>query len=427
MEENLARLVINFKSYLVYGNGMLRCEVAVVGGGPAGSTAARFLAQAGRDVHLFEAEPSPRDKVCGGGLRPSVLSHYPHLVALSPKYLEAVSTTGIMTAPGGPEITYTSPEGWPPVMYQTRRSVFDRVLLDDAIASGAQVHEGAKVVRAAGGQKGWTLRTENGTEVMCRGVIGAGGARCPLGRRMRFSARGSAAFPKDRLAVAWAREFRVGEDFVRDAYGPGSMTRVDLREGDVTGYAWAFPKREHVNVGFGALVEDLHDGVGKFKASAYADRLVDLGLLPESPTGGRWRAAPIPMGGPEGPVSRPGAMSLGDCAGLVSPLSGDGIYYAVRSGELASLVMDKALERAELTAEAMAVYGRAFKREFSKEMAILTKVAKRLRADPIEMLRRAAADPKIPPLVVQMFQGEGDIRMTALRLYGKAVLAGLKK
>ena len=66
-------------------------------------------------------------------------------------------------------------------------------------------------------------------------------------------------------------------------------------------------------------------------------------------------------------------------------------------------------------------------KEFSKELAILTKVAKRLRTDPIEMLRRAAADPKIPPLVVQMFQGEGDIRMTALRLYGKAVLAGLKK
>ncbi len=406
---------------------MLRCEVAVVGGGPAGSTAARFLAQSGRDVHLFEADPSPRDKVCGGGLRPSVLSHYPHMVALSPKYLEAVSTTGVMSTPGGPEICYTSPEGWPPIMYQSRRSVLDRVLLDDAADSGAQVHEGAKVVRAAGGQKGWTLKTEDGTEVRCRGVIGAGGAKCPIGRRLRFAARGSAAFPSERLAVAWAREFLVGEDFVRKAYGTGAMTRVDLREGGVTGYAWAFPKKEHVNVGFGALVEDLHDGVGKYKAAAYAQRLVDMGLLPENPSGGAWKAAPIPMGGPEGPVSRPGAMSLGDGAGLVSPLSGDGIYYAIRSGELASMVMDKALDKAELTAEAMAVYGRAFKREFAKEMAILTKVAKRLRSDPLEMLRRAAADPDIPPLVVQMFQGEGDIRRTALRLYGRALLAGLRK
>jgi geranylgeranyl reductase family protein len=405
---------------------MLRCEVAVVGGGPAGSTAARFLALEGRDVHLFEAEPSPRDKVCGGALRPAVLSHYPHLVTLSPKYLEATTTYGIMSTPGGPEISYTSPKGWPPIMYQTRRSVFDRVLLDDAIDAGAQVHEGAKVVRAAGGQRGWNLRTEDGAEVWCRGVIGAGGAKCPLGRRIRFAARGSAAFPRERLAVAWAREFHVGEDFVRKAYGPGNMTRIDLREGGVTGYAWAFPKRGHVNVGFGALVQDLHDGVGKHRAREYATRLVGMGLLPENPMGGAWKAAPIPMGGPEGPVSRPGVLSVGDCAGLVSPLSGDGIYYAIRSGELAASVMDEALDRGELTAGAMAVYGKAFKREFSKELAILSKVGKRLRSDPIEMLRRADADPDIPPLVVQMFQGEGDIRMTALRVYGKTILAGLR-
>ena len=228
------------------------------------------------------------------------------------------------------------------------------------------------------------------------------------------------------MAVAWAREVSVGEDFAREAYGPGHMTRVDLREGGVTGYAWAFPKREHVNVGFGALVEDLHDGDGKYKAMAYANRLVDLGLLPGDPTGGEWRAAPIPMGGPEGPVSRPGVLSVGDCAGLVSPLSGDGIYYAIRSGELASMVMDRALGRGELTAEAMAVYGRAFNREFKRELAVLTKVATRLRSDPAEMLARAGADPGIPPLVVQMFTGEGDVRMTALRLYGKSVLAGLR-
>jgi flavin-dependent dehydrogenase len=312
-------------------------------------------------------------------------------------------------------------------MYQVRRSVFDQVLLDDAIDAGAQVHEGVKVVRAAGGQKGWRLLTEDGTEVKAKGVLGAGGAKCPLGRRIRFAARNTTSFPKDRLAVAWAREYEVGEDFVAEAYGPGRLTRVDMREGDMTGYAWAFPKRAHVNVGFGALVTDLRNGVGKYKAEAYANRLTGMGLLPEERTGGTWKAAPIPMGGPEGPVSRPGVLALGDCAGLVSPLSGDGIFYAIRSGQIAASVMHEALGKGELTAEAMAVYGKLFKKEFGKELSILTKVAKKFRAAPMEMLRRAEVDPKIRPLVVQMFAGEGDIRRTALRLYGKTVLAGLRK
>ena len=406
---------------------MLHCEVAVVGGGPAGSTAARFLAKEGRDVHLFEADPSPRDKVCGGALRPSVLSVFPHLRALKDKFIEATTTQGIMSTPGGPEISFTSPSEKEPIMYQTRRSVFDRVLLDDALDSGAQVHEGAKIVRAAGGEKGWTLRTEDGLEVKCKGVLGAGGAKCPLGRRMRHSSGQTAAFPSERLAVAWAREYEVGKDFIEGAYGPGHMTRVDLREGNMTGYAWAFPKGEHVNVGFGALVSDLRNGVGKFKGEAYAERLIGMGLLPKSPMGGSWRAAPIPMGGPEGPVSRPGVLSLGDCAGLVSPLSGDGIYYAIRSGELAASVMDKAIEKGDLTANAMAVYGRVFKKEFTKELALLSKVSKKIRTDPMEMLRRGAADPSIPPLVVKIFIGEGDLRRTALRLYGKSLLAGRRK
>ncbi len=406
---------------------MLHCEVAVVGGGPAGSTAARFLAKEGRDVFLFEAEPSPRDKVCGGGLRPSVLSRFPHIQALSDRFVEATTTTGMMSTPGGSEISYTVPEGEPPILYQTRRSVFDRVLLDDAIDAGAQVHEGAKIVRAAGSEKGWRLRTEDGTEVKCRGVIGAGGAKCPLGRRLRLAARNTSTFPKERLAVAWAREYEVGENFIEQAYGPGHMTRVDLREGDVTGYAWTFSKKEHVNVGFGALVSDLRNGVGRYKAEAYVNRLKGWGLLPERPMGGTWRAAPIPMGGPDGPVSRPGVLALGDCAGLVSPVSGDGIYYAIRSGQLAASVMDKALAKGELTASSMAAYGRVFKKEFGKELATLTRVAKRLRSDPLEMLRRAEVDPSIPQLVVQMYQGEGDIRRNALRLFGRSALAGLRK
>ena len=365
--------------------------------------------------------------MCGGGLRPSVISQLPHVEALKNRFLEATSSKGVIATPGGPEISYTSPEGEPPVMYQVRRSVFDRALLEDAVDAGSELMEGSPVVNAHGNDKGWRLRLGDGTEIKAKGVIGAGGARCPLGRRMRTAARGTPSFPKERLAVAWAREFEVGKDFVEEAYGPERMVRIDLREGDLTGYAWLFPKAEHVNVGFGALVGDLADVDGRAMSEAYARKLTRIGLLPEEPSGGAWRAAPIPTGGPEGPVSRPGVLAVGDCTGLISPLSGDGIYYAIRSGEMAASTMDGALEKGDLSAKAMSAYGRDFKRTFNREMDILTKVARKMRTDPQEMLRRAEVDPSLQPLVVELFQGEGNIRTIALKVYSKSLLAGLRR
>ena len=180
-------------------------------------------------------------------------------------------------------------------------------------------------------------------------------------------------------------------------------------------------------MGFGALVGELGGVDGKMLAIAYADKLISIGLLPDAPMGGSWAAAPIPMGGPPGPVSRPGVLSLGDCAGLVSPLSGDGIFYAIESARLAAEVLDGALEAGDVSAERLAAYGSAVKKAFSGELAILSKVAMRLRDDPVEMLRRASVDPSIRPLVVQMFQGEGNLRRAALKLYGRTLLAGLRK
>jgi flavin-dependent dehydrogenase len=312
-------------------------------------------------------------------------------------------------------------------MYQARRSVFDRVLLDDAVAQGARLEEGARVISAAGSDRGWRLSLEDGREVEARGLIGAGGAKCPMGRRLRAASRGTPTFPKERLAVAWAREFPVGEGFVEEAYGPERTVRIDLREGGVTGYAWVFPKRAHVNVGFWALVGELAGGKGIDLAWQYVDRLVGMGLLPKHPIGGTWQAAPIPMGGPSGPLSRPGVLSVGDCASLISPLSGDGIYYAMESGRLAAEVMDAAVGRDDLSAESLSRYGSMVKRSIVRELNILSKVAVPMRTKPIETLQLAARKPSIPPLVVQLFQGEGNLRTTAIKLYGKAILGGFRK
>jgi geranylgeranyl reductase family protein len=405
---------------------MLRTEVAIIGGGPSGATAARVLAAAGHEVLVLERCPSPRDKPCGGALRPGVLSNIPHVAALMDRFVENTSREGVMTTPGGPELRFVAADGEGPLMHQTRRSVLDRVLLEDALDQGARLEEGAHVTNAAGSEKGWILRLRDDTEVHAKAIVGAGGAKCPLGRRFRAAARGEVVFPRDRLAIAWMREYDVGEAFIEEAYGPNALSRFDMREGGVTGYAWAFPKRTHVNIGWGALVGDLSGTSGLAQAEAYARRLSIMGLLPQEPVGGTWRAAPIPMGGPPGPTSRPGALSIGDCAGFISPLSGDGLYYAIESGRMAAEVLGPALEDDDLGAKRMARYSKLWKAAWGTEMKILLKVSEKLRSDPMDMLMRAAKDPSIPPMVVQLFKGEGNLRRTAIRLYGRSVLAGMR-
>ena len=405
---------------------MQRFDIAIVGAGPAGATAARFLAASGHEVVMLEQEKGPRDKPCGGGLRPGVLLRIPHLKALAGRFVECATTEGVLSAPGAPFVSYKVPAGEHPMMFQTRRSVFDRVLVEDAVSKGATLEEGARVRNAAGGEKGWKLRLEDGREFRARGVIAAGGASCPVAKRLRVAGGAAKCFPRERLAVSWAREFEVGERFVEEAFGEARTAHIVMRFSDVTGYAWVFPKREHVNIGFGALIDDLRGIDGLEVSQGFAKHLAGRGLLPSHPDGGRWQAAPIPMGGPSGPVVRPGAVAIGDAAGFVSPLAGDGIYYAVESGRMAAEVMHRGLDKGDMTPELLVAYGKAWKKAWGKELDVLWKVAQRISRDPVSVLKLAATDPKIPSLVLRLFQGEGDLGRTAIALYGRSALASLR-
>lgn len=293
------------------------CDVLVVGGGPAGSTCAGRLRQAGLDVLLLEREAFPRDKPCAGWITPQVLST---LAIDREEYgrgrvLQSISAfrTGLI---GGPE---TVTDYCSTVSYGIRRCEFDQYLLQK---SGVRQLPGNVVSSLQRLDGGWLA---NG-RIRARLLVGAGGHFCPVARLL------GARIGREEVIVAQVKEFALSGDQERlcsiPAERPGLFFCRDLK-----GYGWLFRKGRHLNVGLGRmdrrhlgrhtrdfcafLVErgDLPSGaVGRFQGHAY---------LLYARHGGRRRVAD-------------GALLIGDAAGLAYPQSGEGILPAIESAMLAA-------------------------------------------------------------------------------------------
>jgi hypothetical protein len=88
--------------------------------------------------------------------------------------------------------------------------------------------------------------------------------------------------------------------------------------------------------------------------------------------------------------------------------------------------MHRGLEKGDMTPELLVAYNKLWKKAWGKELDVLWKVAQRISRDPVSVLKLAATDPKIPSLVLRLFQGEGDLGRTAVALYGRSALASLR-
>jgi geranylgeranyl reductase family protein len=278
-------------------------DVAVVGAGPAGSTAAYRLASAGARVLLVDRATFPRDKPCGGGVTLRAARLLPF--SLEPVVEDRVERVECRLG-YGPRFERRVGE---PVALMTQRRRLDHFLLEQAASAGADVRDGVKVadVRA-------DSLTVDGEEISARIVLGAdgcngGSARAlSLGGEVMHGVALEANIPYDaRYAGAMVLEFCVV---------PG-------------GYGWIFPKGDHLNVGVGG-----HASEAPRLREHLARLCTEHGIDPESATD--TRGYRLPMRHPDSRLARSTAAVIGDAAGLVDPFSGDGMYEAFLSAQLAA-------------------------------------------------------------------------------------------
>ena len=280
-------------------------QVAILGGGPAGAYAGERLAAAGVKVSLFD-EKLAWEKPCGGGLTFKAYDRYPFL--LDNAVPKRRVSEALLTGPDGAEATLKL--GDPLLIYS--RFDLNRMLLERAEAAGAQL-EKARVQEITRTQSAWRLRTSAGV-LEADYCIVATGARNPL-REV-----GSVLRSGDSMSAL-------------GYYIPGDQERVDIQFlPQLEGYIWVFPRCGHLSVGIcgkgepaSALRKSLESFMERrgisWKGAAFYSH-----LLP-SLDSGSWR---------DNRVAGDGWMAVGDAAGLVDPITGEGLYYAIRSADLAA-------------------------------------------------------------------------------------------
>ncbi len=315
-------------------------DVLIVGAGPAGSLAAERLARGGARVALFDGRPASDAKACGGGVTSKALKAWPFLLEAGGRMVSEVE----MCSPSGRSVRLELTE---PFAIYSRRAL-DSHLRERARRAGAEVFEGRVSASTDKNETGeWVVRRSRGGESWSgRVLVAADGVNSPIARRL------AGALTNSEMEVAFGYRTPLAE--TED--GP---TVIAFLPG-WAGYAWAFPRLDHISFGI-ATAQDAfeHKALDRllwdFMVGYYRRRAgVRSPLWPSAKhstqdAGGceieeRLRqvaeryAARIPGLAPETFDARRAAGEdwalLGDAAGFADPVTGEGIYYALRSAEL---------------------------------------------------------------------------------------------
>jgi geranylgeranyl reductase family protein len=352
-------------------------DVIVVGAGPAGATAAHYLAQSGLDVLLLEKTSFPREKVCGDGLTPRAVRE---LVAMGVPTREEdgwIRNQGLRILGGGMRLELPWPElaSFPDYGLVRPRLDFDQALASHAQASGAKLLErtnvtGPVVDDRTGRVVGVTARPVDeagrraGDEVTFRApvVLAADGNSTRLALAIGIHKRDDR--PMGVAIRTYFRSPRHDDDWLE--------SWLELWDGEpqqsalLPGYGWVFGVGDGTsNVGLGIL-----NSSSAFGKVDYKDLLrrwtatmpPEWGYTPENQVG-PLRSAALPMGFNRTPHYERGVLLLGDAGGMVNPFNGEGIAYAMESARLAADVVTQALSRPDDAARerALAAYPRVMK------------------------------------------------------------------
>lgn len=299
----------------------MKYDVLIVGAGPAGTITGYCLARAGFHVLIFEAARLPRYKPCAGAVAARILDILDF--DISP-VLERAIYSFYFTHKFERGHLFTAES---PLAYMVMRDKFDCLLAEMATQAGAKVIQEAKVTDVKI-HDDKVVVVAAGKEFYGQILIGADGSKGIVAKKLELS-------DDRRLVVTVQSEVFVDSSIMAEL---GSLMWTDI--GSVPfGYAWSFPKADHLSIGVGALQKRTRGLKNYFweclESMVPSYQSIQIYVHPLAIWGGRYKLAGNRF------------LLVGDAAGITDPLTGEGIYYAIRSGVLAAQVIGRCLPRGQ--------------------------------------------------------------------------------
>ncbi|HJV23515.1 MAG TPA: geranylgeranyl reductase family protein [Holophagaceae bacterium] len=365
-------------------------DVAIVGAGPAGSVCAWALARQGKSVLLLDKAPFPRVKPCGGGVSPQV-----------GRWLPFDFSPAISLRPSKLRFTWKAREDaveldlGEDLLWMVRREVFDQLLVDHAVTEGATFESDCALRTLTREGEAWHLDTSRGGR-HAKVVVAADGA---LGTTSKL------------LGLRPATRALVGAIEAESPVPPREPDVVHLDFGTVkAGYLWNFPKADGQSCGIGVF-RGRQEGTLDGRLDGY---LRGFGL---DLAGCHRMAHPILLWDGDRPLHTDHALIIGEAAGVVDPLTAEGIRPAIWSGL-------KAAETLLATPQggSLAGYTQAMAETLGSEMAWARRLAKAFYAAPELAWRVAVKHPNGPRIMADVLRGETTYQATAARALRKLTL-----